>query len=80
MSAGRSGEEGSEEAVIDWVEGGEGRYVDFVAKDAGDIDEAVADALFDHFFLHGLADDVGLAVTVLLDEVPDHHRHRIVGR
>ena len=79
-SAGRSGAEGSDETVIDWVGGGERRYVDFVAEDTGDVDESVADALFDHFFLHSLADDVGLGVTVLLDEVPNHHRHRIVRR
>ena len=56
-----------------------GRYVDFVAEDAGYVDETVSNALFDHFFLHGLADDVGLAVAVLLDEVPHHHCHGVVG-
>lgn len=65
---------------MDYVGEGEGRYVDFVAEDTGNVDEAVSDTLFDHFFFHGFADDVGLAVAVLLDEVPDHHHHRIVRR
>ena len=79
-SAGRRGAEGSEEVVIDSVKARGRSYVDFVAEDTGDVDEAVPDALLDHLLLHGLADDVGLAVAVLLDEVPHHHRQSVVGR